>query len=112
MAGLIARGFVRLGGRHLLDQLRAVLGVERRLEGQHLVERQPECVEIGPAISVPLETLRGHVPERADDVPLLGQVVGVMDLASPKSVTQTVPWRSRSKLAGLMSRCRMPCAWA
>src|SRR5262249_24907576 len=33
-------------------------------------------------------------------------------LASPKSVTHTVPHVSSSRLEGLMSRCRMPCLWA
>src|SRR5215467_2131095 len=33
-------------------------------------------------------------------------------LASPKSVTQTVPCLSRSKFDGLMSRCCTPCLWA
>src|SRR5690242_7407423 len=33
-------------------------------------------------------------------------------LANPKSVTQTVPCQSKSKLEGLMSRCKMPCLWA
>src|SRR5262245_33221418 len=33
-------------------------------------------------------------------------------LASPKSVTQVVPRVSSSRFDGLMSRCRIPCAWA
>src|SRR6516165_921588 len=33
-------------------------------------------------------------------------------LASPKSVTHTVPRVSSSKFDGLMSRCLMPCLWA
>src|SRR5262245_7413808 len=35
-----------------------------------------------------------------------------LDLARPKSVTQTVPRVSRSRFEGLMSRCRTPCLWA
>src|SRR5262245_3034853 len=37
---------------------------------------------------------------------------GPATFARPKSVTQTVPRRSRSKFDGLTSRCRMPCLCA
>src|SRR5262249_2114800 len=37
---------------------------------------------------------------------------GPATFAKPKSVTHTVPRRSRSKFEGLMSRCRMPCLCA
>ena len=33
-------------------------------------------------------------------------------LASPKSVTQTVPWVSSRRFDGLMSRWTIPCWWA
>src|ERR1051325_5229920 len=33
-------------------------------------------------------------------------------LARPKSVIQTMPCRSRSRLDGLTSRWKMPCLWA
>ena len=55
----------RFVGRHLLDQLVAILLVERRPQGQQLVERQAQRIDVAARVGLALERLRRHVPQRA-----------------------------------------------
>ena len=99
----------RVGGRHLLDQLLAHPLVERRPEGEQLVQSQPKGVDVAAGVALPLERLRGHVPQGAEHVPGVGQVFLVVRLGQPEVAHPDAPCRSSSRFDGLMSRCRMPC---
>ena len=66
--------------RHLLHQPAALLLVERRPEGEHLVERQAERVDVAPAVDLAAERLGGHVPQGAEDVAGVRQVLLVVRL--------------------------------
>ena len=81
---------------------------ERRAQGQQLVERRAQGVEVAPAIRPAAEPLGGHVAQGPDQVVRAGRAVGSSTLARPKSVTQTLPRASSSRFDGLMSRCRTP----
>ncbi len=70
--------------RHLADQAGAVGLVERRPQRQQLVERQPQRVEVGPGVARALKPLRRHVPQRADDVAGVRQVLGAGRLGQPE----------------------------
>jgi hypothetical protein len=65
---------------HLLDQAAALLLVERRAEGEHLVERQAQRVDVAPAVDLAAERLGGHVPQGAEDVTGVGEVLLVVRL--------------------------------
>ena len=69
----MARGFWRLLGLDLLDQLEPVRRVESRAQREQLVERQPQRVDVGPSVPFTPEPLGGHVAERTQDVAALGQ---------------------------------------
>ena len=75
---LRARAWRGRGGSRsvdLLDQPVAVGRRERRPERQQLVERQAQRVDVAAGVGLAVEPLRGHVPQRADDVAGVGQVV-------------------------------------
>src|SRR5262249_24306359 len=67
---------------------------------QHLVERQAEAVEVASRIGLALESLRGHVPQGADDVARLRQLFAslrfgqaeVRDPDGPLRIEQKVRW--------------------
>ena len=64
---------------------RAVAG-ERHLPGQHLVEDDPEGVEVGAVVGLAARLLGGHVLGRADRHPGAGERVALSSaLAMPKS---------------------------
>ena len=65
-----ARRF-RLGKGHLVEKLIAVAAVVGRVEGQQLVERRAQRVDVGPVIDDPAagrRLLGAHVPQRSEDV--------------------------------------------
>ena len=74
----------RLGMEDPLGQPGTVAGPERGPEREHLVERQPQPVDIAPTIRAAAEPFRGHVPERADDVALSRQFDGILGLGQPE----------------------------
>ena len=74
----------RLDVEDPLHQPGPVARDERRAQRQHLVERQPQPVDVATAVGPAAEALRGHVPQRADDVPLVGQLHRVVRLRQPE----------------------------
>ena len=69
-----------------LHEVEIGLGLKRRPPGQHLVERDPQRVEIDPMVDLqPLDLLRRHVTERSDQRAGHGQVaLGVPHLGDPE----------------------------
>ena len=85
-------GSRRYLGRDLKDQTIALGLVEGGTQGEQLVERQAEGIEVAPGVGLASKSLGGHIPERAQDVALLVRSSpSAMALASPKSATQTWP---------------------
>ena len=66
--------------RHLLHQAAALLLVERRPEGEHLVQGQAERVDVAPAVDLAAEGLGRHVAQGAEDVAGVRQVLLVVGL--------------------------------
>jgi len=75
--GFSLRGSHRLVVHHLPDELVPIGLVEGRPQRQQFVERQAEAVHVAAEVPLAVETLRGHVAQRADDVAGVGQVVAV-----------------------------------
>ena len=66
--------------QHPVDELRPRPGLERRVEGQQLVQRHAQAVHVAPGVRPPVEPLRAHVPERADDVAGEARAFAALDL--------------------------------
>ena len=90
--------FGRVGPGDLPDQGSGVRFVVGGAAGQHLVQRQPQPVDVAADVGVALELLGGHVSQRAADVAGAGHVGGgrglgeaeVGDLHSPVSFDEQV----------------------
>ena len=78
--GSCSRGRARLVVEDRVDELHPVGRPERRLERQHLVERHSQAVDVAPRVRLPLEPLRRHVAQRADDVAGAGQLFASLRL--------------------------------
>ncbi len=74
----------------LANQLELVLSLERRAQGQQLVERRAECVEVALGIRDAAEPLGGHVPEGSGDV-RLREVVPFLELGQAEVGDPDVP---------------------
>ena len=105
----------RAGGRHLLDQLRAgSRRVERRPQRQQLVQRQARGRRRRPRWS-PAPSNRSGAMYRS--VPTMSPVLRSgrrrrRPWPGRSRSPRRCPGRSSSRLAGLMSRCSTPWAWA
>ena len=73
----LARRHGRLVGHHL-HQPSPVRLVEDRAEGQELVERRAQRIDVAPGVGPPLEPLRGHVAQRAHQAAGLGERAGAL----------------------------------
>ncbi len=76
----------RPGGFHFVDlpdQFQPIARIERRLQHQHLVQRQAKGVDIGADIALSVESFGGHVPQGPGDFARLGQAV-VLGLGQAK----------------------------
>ena len=95
--------------QHLLEKLIPVGFVKTVPQCEQFVQGQSQAVQISTDIALSAKPFGGDIAQRADDVARLRQVVRIgIRLGQPKSVTQTVPCVSNSRLLGLMSRWRMP----
>ena len=85
--------------------------LERRPQGEQLIERQAQGVDVGPRVGVASEPLRCHVSDCPDDGAGVGQiariVLGQTEIGQPDD-----PLVSSSRFDGLMSRWTIPRAWA
>ena len=106
----------RQADRRVLDVLQRQrqrrLGPERRLAGEHVVERHAQRVEVAAVVErVPLRLLGAHVERACPSSRRAGS--GRARSASwsrqrPKSATLTWPLRVSSRFSGLMSRWIRP----
>ena len=103
----------RLALRSLPQQLARAQLAERGLEREQLVERQAQAVDVAPVVGLAPECLGGEIPQRADHVTRCGQVVVTGELRQAEVGDPDAIWCSSiRRLAGLMSRWRMPWSWA
>ena len=68
----------------LFDQTTLIRLLVGRLQGHEFIQRQPQAVNIGPGITLPLEPLRGHVADRAQEIAKIRQVIGIGNLGQPE----------------------------
>ncbi len=73
----------RLAG-DLTDQARPVRPIEGRPQRQQLVQSEADRVHVAAGVGLARESLRGHVPNGANDVARLGQVGAVGSLGQAK----------------------------
>ena len=66
--------------RHLLDQPTTILFVKRRAKCQHLVQGQTQRVHVATGVGLSLERFRRHVPQRAQDIARVRQVLLIVGL--------------------------------
>ncbi len=80
MCGSRARSRGGRASRHLFDQPMPVGLVEPRLHGEQFVQRQAQRIDVAAGVGFPVELLRCHVAERAEDVAGVRQVLLVCRL--------------------------------
>ena len=86
---------------HVVHQFVPVGPVVRRLERGQLVEGQAQAVDVGADVALALEPLGCHVPDRAEDVAGVRQVVGVRGLGQAEVGDPDVPLGVEEEVAGL-----------
>ena len=63
-----------------MDEPDAVRPFERRPERQQFVKRRAQGIQVAPGVGDAAEPLRGHVPQRPDDVPGVREVARLLGL--------------------------------
>jgi hypothetical protein len=134
--------FLRTGGRKGRPDDARIVGVERDVTAEDLVEDDAERVDVRALVDVlRLRLLRRHVRRRSENGSVLGRERGVarthavdvdddrrrrwlvvrvlgwratrsVSLATPQSITRTSPKSPTMMLAGFKSRWMTPRAWA
>ena len=84
-----------------VNQLELVLTLERRTQGQQLVERRTQRVKVAATVRDALEPLRGHVPQGPDQVLRLRQVVPLLELGQAEVGDPDVPQRIQDQVGRL-----------
>ena len=101
----------RLRVHDVADQARGAVPRERPLARQHLVEDRAQRPEVGPRVGrLPLDLLRRHVLQRADDGPFARE--GPASASAPRRGSRPPPARHGPSASPVRSRAASRPPWS
>ena len=110
--GAIARGAKRFLVEDAVQQRRAIARLEGGAQGQGLIERRAQAIDVGADIArarLAADLLGAHVPQGAHQISRARQPASSRVMrARPKSVTHSLSSASTIRFDGLMSRWMTP----